>query len=489
MKLIGMQTSAPRRGAIVLSLAFAFILLLTAVQILSAEEEVKAPTDLSNSDKSVNLAEAVPGQTVRYTVVLSNSGSPSLVTVTDTFGAELTYAGEFTQDPDGGVYTYTNGVLVWSGFAGAVPVTLSFNATLTNTLLAGDTVTNSVQIDDGGTVITRSASTMILGDVDYVLNFPIIKRSLPPVVLSASRPTSANAWTMSWTSGESGVVTGYLLQESQTADFSSGITEYSLGAVTTQPVVKPVTANSVYYYRIRAISNLGFSPWSNTVQVRGAYFDGFDDPSTGWDLARSSFFDITVAFYGTGAEAGNYVLIVDDRWDWMIASPLMPAPVLPYVIEYRAKVHEPSNLVSGGFTFAGDWNGGPCIDYSNPYENTNCFNRFHNLNFIWYGPLKLLYEQIDQLVWCPTCGGSLLKRIGSTTEAGIMLPDGPSFDYHTYRIEVRDSGVTFLLDGAPRFSYSDTRYLDQPYFGVFASTEEYKPSIWFFDYVSVTPLD
>ena len=491
MNSFGLQQYAPRRGAIALSLVVALVLLLTAVQVLAAEEDPKAAfgSPFETSSKTVNLAAAQPGQTVRYTITVSNTGAPELVTVTDTLDAMLSYAGGFSQVPDGGVFTYTNGVLVWSGFAGAVPVTLSFDATLTDSLTAGDVVTNTVQINGGGTTIDRSTQTTIVSNTEYTVNFPIIKRSLPPVTLSATRPGSVNAWTVSWTAGDAGVVTGYLLQEAQHPDFTGTVTEFNLGIVTSQDVSKPPSAASAYYYRVRALAGSNYSPWSNVVQVAGAYFDGFDDPTTGWDLRRSSFVERTVAFYGTNAEAGNYVLIVDDRWDWMIASPLMPAPTPPYSIEYRMRVHDASNLVSGGFTFGGDWNGEACIDYGDPYENTNCFNRFHNLNFIWFGPIKLLYEHIDQLVWCPTCGGSLLKRIGNTVDVGTLLDDGPSFDYHTYRIEVRDSGITFFLDGTQRFFYADTRYIDQPYFGVFASTEEYKPSIWFFDYVSVTPLD
>jgi uncharacterized repeat protein (TIGR01451 family) len=305
--------------------------------------------------------------------------------------------------------------------------------------------------------------------------------------LAASRPNSNNQWTVSWQPLPG--VTGYELQEAKNSDFTNP-TVYALGAgATSQNVQQPLSWSNSYYYRIRGMVGSSTGVWSDTLTVVGGYRDDFTDSASGWALRRTSYLQKTFSYYGSGAEAGNYIVIVDDRWDWMAASPMRPAPQIPYVIEYRARVHDPSNLVSGGMVFAGDWNGAACPDYNNIYEFTNCFNSFYTLNFIFYGPLKLLYEQVDQLVWCPTCGGSLLKRIGPTIDAGDVLANGPSKEWHTYRLEVRQDGARLFIDGNLRFHFTDTSHFHQPYFGVFASTEEYKPSIWFYDYVQVTPLD
>ena len=224
--------------------------------------------------------------------------------------------------------------------------------------------------------------------------------------------------------------------------------------------------------------------------IIGGYRDDFSDASSGWSpVRRTTYLEETVAYYGSGSEAGNLIIIVADRWDWLIASPLKPTPEAPYAIEFRTRVHDASNLVSGGAVFGGDWNGQPCPEIGNVYQTTNCFNHFYNFNMIFYGPLKLLHEQVDSLFWCPNCGGSPIKRLGPTIDVDPILSNGPSLEWHTYRIEVRASGVKFFVDNVQRATFSNTTYINEPYFGVFASTDEYKPSIWFFDYYQVTALD
>jgi hypothetical protein len=256
---------------------------------------------------------------------------------------------------------------------------------------------------------------------------------------------------------------------------------------------RPSSANPVYYYRVKALAGFMESDWSNVVRVVGGYYDDFSNPATGWTpVRRTTYLDKTIVFYGNGNEAGYLVLIVDDRWDWMIASPLQPAPAVPYAIEYRAKIHmdQDQNLTSGGMAFGGDWNGQPCPEYGNIYASINCFNHFYNFNYIWYGPMKLQHEQVNEVVYCPTCGGSPLKRLGVIQPAFDVFDDGPGArDWHTYRVEVRSNGSQLYIDGALRATYPDTTWIHDPYFGVFASTDEYKPSIWFFDYFQITPLN
>ncbi|MFZ1400093.1 MAG: hypothetical protein WAS33_24535, partial [Candidatus Promineifilaceae bacterium] len=85
------------------------------------------------------------------------------------------------------------------------------------------------------------------------------------------------------------------------------------------------------------------------------------------------------------------------------------------------------------------------------------------------------------------CGGSPLKRLGDVPPA---LPFHPNAnDWNNYRIEVRASGIKFFLNGSLRYTYNDTRWINDPYFGVFASTDEYSNSTWRYEYFRVTPLD
>ena len=107
--------------------------------------------------------------------------------------------------------------------------------------------------------------------------------------------------------------------------------------------------------------------------------------------------------------------------------------------------------------------------------------------------MKLLYEQVDSLYYCgpgTNCdGGSPLKRIGPTIDHGDVTPNGDGDKWHTYRVEVRSNGATLYIDDSYKGYFSDTTWINEPYFGVFASTEEYQPSIWFYDYYQITPLD
>jgi uncharacterized repeat protein (TIGR01451 family) len=477
-------------GVLITALAVSVML----VQTLHAAAE--AVSDLSQSQKNVDQATAEPGDTLVYTIVITNSAAGEMipVTMTDTLPEGLIYQDHTFNLPVNGIadsFGYAAGVLTWTGSLGSNGyVEIELVAQVTPDFPVGESITNTAVVLGMSEAYSLTAVTQIIHTPvsTYYTYLPLIQKPLPTPVLATTRPNANNEWTVNWGSLGSGIL-GLELQEAQNPDFT-GANVYTLGPNTTgQAVQKPLSWSNVYYYRARSLASGNTSPWSSTVAVIGGYRDDFNDPASGWGLRRTSFLEKTVERYGTGAEAGNYIIIVDDRWDWMLASPMRPAPQMPYAIEYRARTHHPSNLISGGMSFAGDWNGGACPDLGNVYEQTNCFNSFYNLNFIFYGPIKLLYEQVDELVWCPTCGGSLLKRIGPAINAGDVIPNGPSLDWHIYRVEVRENGATVFINGVPRFYFTDTTHFHQPYFGVFASTDEYKPSIWFYDYFQVTPLD
>jgi hypothetical protein len=302
---------------------------------------------------------------------------------------------------------------------------------------------------------------------------------------------------MNWTISSNSSLTGYELQQSQDPTFATGVTTYSPASSATSQLINAVqaSANNVYYYRIRALKSGLSSGWSNVVQVVGAYYDEFTSNQTGWSgpslkdgLRRLTFIERTDSWY----ENGQWLIFrVEDSWDWAIASPMMPAPEPPYVIEFRSMPANRGNLVSHGVVFGGDWNGAPCPDWSTylgVYAHQNCFNHFYNSNLIWSSDrdLTLLWERIDTLVWCPNCGGSPLKRLGFTHAIGFSLN---ASDWNNYRIEVRENDIKFYLNGSLKYTHDDTRWINGPYFGVFASTDEYSNSTWRWEYYKVTPLD
>jgi hypothetical protein len=229
--------------------------------------------------------------------------------------------------------------------------------------------------------------------------------------------------------------------------------------------------------------------WSVAASVVVGYRDDFTNSDGGWEIRRTTHIDEVRSWYENN---DWFILQVEDSWDWGIASPFkVEAPSVPYVIEYRSQIAHKANLVSHGAVFGGDWPGQICPNPSTVegwYEHELCFNHFYNTNTIYYGPLKLLFERIDELVWCPTCGGSPMKRLGDVRDTG-EIPNVDADNWNTWRIEVRNSGIQVFANGDHFYSYGDTRWVNEPYFGVFASTDEYSNSTTRFDYYQVMPLD
>ena len=421
------------------------------------------------------------GEVVTYTLTLSNTG-----TANDTY--DITISSAWASSLSDTTVPVNSGA----------SATVSVEITIPGSAMNGDsdtaTITATSQTD---AMVTASAllTTSVGSQMTYL---PIVFKALAAPTLSATRPNSANDWQLNWVGSSSSIVTGYELQQSQDPTFVTNVTNFSLASNVFSQLINTIqpSANNVYYYRLRSLASGQTSPWSSTVQVVGAYSDDFKSNQTGWSgptlkegLRRLTFIEKEDSWY----ENNDWLIIrVEDSWDWAIASPLKPAPQPPYVIEFRSQPANLGNLVSHGVVFGGDWTGAPCPDWSSlngVYAHTNCFNHFYNTNLIWSSStdLTLLWERVDTLVYCPGCGGSPLKRLGDVPPA---LPFHPNAnDWINYRIEVRESGIKFFLNGDLRYTYNDTRWINSPYFGVFASTDEYSNSTWRYEYFRVTPLD
>lgn len=338
-----------------------------------------------------------------------------------------------------------------------------------------------------------SATVEVTPTQQYTAYLPIVLTSLDSPELTVVDPNSSNQWQINWQSAKDGAT--YQIQESQDPDFQNLLSDETIPGTSKSFKHDPSPYNS-YYYRVRTLFGILKSPWS-VVKVNGAYRDDFDQ-NHGWAMRRTSLLHNYEVRYDPVHHPGTLILLLSDRFDWFLASPLAEAPKVPYVIEYRSRVHDAANLVSGGIVLGGDWNGGTCPDLNNMYYSNTCFNHFYNFHYIWYGALKMLFEQVDWLLPCIDCPGSFLKRQGDYMDNWpvidpIISPEA-STAWHTYRVEVREDGLTLYIDGnfIQEFNdpdYFDSRWVNEPYFGVFVSTFEYEPSIWFYDYYEVTPLD
>jgi uncharacterized repeat protein (TIGR01451 family) len=493
-----------RRAAVAVAITLATISLLIAVQTLRAQQLVPSEPEAPEIQlvKSVSKNQATAGSTLGYTVVLSNSGTEwAGAMFTDTLPAGLTYvAGSLTVV--GGPPGEGGNVITWSGAVNVnTPITLTFSALLDSSLPAGEVITNTaeVEVTATGEVLTVTTTTTIVEQTDTNLYLPLISKPVPvpgPVTLNPiSRPNSSNQWIISW-SGGSVHTTGYELQESHTSDFSA-VTTYPIDDhnATARQANHPPSFRNVYYYRIRAVGPGGHGPWSGTQMVIGGYRDDFNDNTSGWAIRRTTFIEKVRTWYEpyNNGQDNRLIMQVEDSWDWGITSPLAPAPSIPYAIEYRAEIAHLGNLVSHGVVFGGDWNGQPCPDWSSVpgvYQHTNCFNHFYNTNIIWHGPLSLIFEWVDRLVWCPECGGSPMKRLGDTPWHPITgVPNVNANGANTYRVEVRANGIRLFANNQQYFQTNHTTWVNEPYFGIFASTDEYSNSTWRINYFQILPLD
>lgn len=468
----------------------------------SVPDSLRLGPDLSGS-RLVALPERVaPGGLVRFSLTVDNSGDQDAsVSASVRLPAGFTYVGHECEGLLEGDCAATGGVVTADGIAGVGrPTVIVVQAKVAADLADGQRPVVTALVDSGtdslALELPLSVDKSVLSTVQ-ILPFTVygLQPNPPRVTLTAGRVNGSNGWTMTWTAGQG--VTGYELQESQTEDFAE-VRTFDFGQQTSFDLEKEPSPHNVYHYRVRSLIGTIPGPWSNVETVVGAYFDDFNDPTTGWKLVRTTYLEEVRSYYDITDEHTWYVVQSEDRWDWGIASPGKPAPRLPYVIVYEARMLHVANLQSHGAVFGGDWpslNGCPSdpSTFDGIYKHQDCFNHFYNTNTIFFGGLKMLFERVDRLEWCLKCGGSPMKRlgdVGNTTNLILVDPEG----WNHYRIEVREDSIKYFAGkrGGPphlRKVYTDTRWVDDPYFGLFVSTDEYSNSWWAIDNYRIMPLD
>lgn len=463
----------------------------------SLPEGILEPANLNTSTKVASRETVPPGGQLNYTITVANSGNADIpAEMTDQIPVGVEYIDVTCQALLTDECEYDAGIVTWKG---TVPeggeAVITITARVAQDAIPGSTITNTARIESAAQDIERSADITVGEQTSSPIQFVpfTIYGILPlqPVNLTAGVPNSNNQWSLNWTASQG--ATGYEIHEAQSPDFANA-TPTVLGLQTSYTITKTPSPFNVYYYRVRALRGQETGPWSNVGQVVGGYRDEFTDPSTGWSLRRSTYLEKVFGFY----ENEKYVMQVLDRWDWGLSSPLKPAPRIPYVIDFEAKIVNTANLLSFGVVFGGDWNGQTCppgTSFDEWYKHQNCFNHFYNVNSIFYGPMKLLFERVDKLEWCLECGGSPMKRIGDINPDNAKDYKGIDTEgWNRYKVEVRADSIKVYAakrgsEPQLQYEYKDTRWIGSPYFGVFASTDEYNNSTWRFEYFEVMPID
>lgn len=456
-----------RTFTVVTCLVLALVFGAATVRVIVAGT---ATPDLSGSTLTVDRSSTVAGGSVLYTVIISNSGGVAAngVLVTDTLPADLTYqVGTFVSNTMGATtlgYGDSGNVITWTGDVDSLgSVTLSYAADVTDTAMTNDIITNTVQIDGSGTVIERSTNFSIVDEFTQIL--PTLFRSSPaPVLNPIAGPTAGtNSWTLTW-NVSTPQATGYEVQEASTPGFATPVL-YDVGNVTTKSFSYSAAIENNYCYRVRAVIGYGKGEWSNIECTVGNYLDEFSNTGSGWAIRQQDTDDTeNSAYYANG----EYVVKIGGRWDYALASPLAQAPKPPYAIETRIKF-DPSvdNLHGYGIVFGGNWNGQPCpgTDYS------ACFTHYYRFLVVWYGPQNSFRIQLKRIDYNDALD-NIGRGVNLVNFKDIFVNDSKAFN--TWRIEVDANGaIRVYLNGSQVASAVDSTYVNNPYFGVMASSDEY----------------
>lgn len=390
-----------RYKLIAASLAAAILIVLGITQALRASTEVLLPPNLSQSSKTVDKDEALAGTILEYQITIKNTGNElAIASLTDTLPAELTYVpNSLTVQNGGSNWGVSDNTISWSGgINDGSEVKLTFRATLSGSLAVDTVVTNTANIYLDGQetpVATPSATTTVVETVipDRTTAYlPLLSKSYPAVTVDPiSRTGTGNSWTVTW--GDVGLssVTGYQIQEATNPSFTTPLT-LNVGLTRSRSFSHSRSFNNVYYYRVRALFGLEVGPWSNVQSVTADYYDDFNDVNSGWAMRRTSA--ESSSEWELSYRTDNILqLIVKDKNEYVLASPLKAAPALPIKFEFEASFNEFNNTPISdrqafALIFGADWNGETCpnADY------TSCFTSYYRLRFRWRDGIKDFWE-------------------------------------------------------------------------------------------------
>jgi uncharacterized repeat protein (TIGR01451 family) len=242
---------------------------------------------LDGSTKSVAPDAIYAGDTVTFTIVLSNSSlSDVSATVIDPRPTGLS----FLSGTGPGTLILSTDAITWTGNVTAQQsVSFSFQARADSSLAGGTLITNTAVISDGVNSLERSATLNILARV----YFPIIMQRWPPIPYPVVLNPIDNAgygsdYIVTWQAAE--LATSYILQEDDNNGFSSP-QEYDMGAALSQAFTdKP---GGRYYYRVRGVNTWGYGDWSNIESTLVGYFsDDFSNSASGWRIAHDSLYTL-----------------------------------------------------------------------------------------------------------------------------------------------------------------------------------------------------
>ncbi|UCG23145.1 MAG: hypothetical protein JSW55_13400 [Chloroflexota bacterium] len=357
------------------------------------------------------------------------------------------------------------------------------NAVDTPRYLMDTTITNTETISSSIATISGTVPTIVM--TETILYMPVVAVAPPNTTIGVlDGPDSNNRWTVGfWPESPSIYLTGYEIQEAQDSSFvGATLIQVDDPGINSIEREKDPSTSNIYYYRARTMTSAGPGAWSDSIEVVGNYLDGFTDRGSGWRMVRQDTDDIDQRVYYSG---GKLIHRQHGRWDYLMSSPLKPAPEGAYRLEARVRFDDQDNLHTYGLVFGGDWNGSNCPNS----RYTSCFKHYYRLLAIWYsddsGKLRIQLKRIDR--HDPDSNAGRGTTLIDYKDVKVRKP--PS-DWQNWRVDVSASGkISIFVNNNLVGSARDTRYIHNRYFGGYSATNEYAGLRVEFDWFRVTSLN
>lgn len=391
---------------------------------------------------------AIPVPTLQATTPVNNSWDISW----NNIGTGITYRLEEAHDP-----AFSTNLVIYNLAAGITTKNIQYNPPATGTYYYR--VRGEISGRTGGWSNTATVIT------------------LPKLTLQSTQPNSSNQWTISWSTAAN--ATSYELEESQTPDFSSGVSTFNMGTGTTKAIQHTISLNNLYYYRVRGYNGSAPGPWSDTLTVIGSYEDSFSANNTGWAMRRTDTGEHLVTYRNND----QLQLELSGTDNYVIVSPMVPAPLIPYRIEIDARIYLPADRHMLGIIFGADWNASTC-----PVPGyTSCFNTYYELRLQYRsGTTPYIEYKLKRIDGHDSNNEPYGPDLIDWTRVTGAVPDG----WNVWAIEVEPDGDIKVFLGSTNIgTVRDTTLPSfiHTYFGVKAETKQNDDVIARFDRVTVKP--
>jgi uncharacterized repeat protein (TIGR01451 family) len=334
--------------------------------------------------------------------------------------------------------------------------------------------------DATGNIGDTDTITVVVHNKEFLMHLPMAFLRWPPLPYKATLNAIDNAdedgdYTVSWSYDYTNIpASSYTLQESKDDASFTNPTNYS-----TSSKSYPFTDKSdgTYYYRVRAVNQYGSGEWSNvaSAKVARSYRDDFETQTT-WKWVRGDDIIKKSSSFRIDYRDGNMYVLIVGSYDFGVVSPRVEAPAVPYTLRGKVKVVKDETLdgrtyyIRNGSQFGlvfGANPGSPCPADRSADSDEGCFNHYYRL-LVTYD-----VHNLETPTW-------QLKRIDSHEEEGKgrgpkLLEGRGSFDVEewiTWKVVVSTSDIKIYVDNEYLDKTTDTKYINDPYFGIFLASPD-----------------